>query len=94
MKNNKNHAKVRYVCYAAIIAALYVALSMVSGALGLASGAIQIRISEALCVLPFFTTAAIPGVTVGCFIYNLIASGNILDIIFGTLLTKNGQHHL
>ena len=90
MKNNKNHAKVRYVCYAAIIAALYVALSTVSGALGLASGAIQMRISEALCVLPFFTTAAIPGVTVGCFIYNLIASGNILDIIFGTLATLLG----
>ena len=90
MRNTKKHAKVRYLCYAAIIAALYVALSMVSGALGLASGAIQVRISEALCVLPFFTPAAIPGVTLGCLIYNIIGSGNILDIVFGTIATFIG----
>ena len=90
MKTSKNHAKVRYLCYAAIIAALYVALTLISGALGLASGAIQVRISEALCVLPFFTPAAIPGVTIGCFIYNLIFVGNPLDIIFGTLATLIG----
>ena len=90
MKANKNHAKVRYLCLAAIIAALYVALSLVSGALGLASGAIQVRISEALCVLPFFTSAAIPGVTIGCLIFNIISSGNILDIIFGTLASLIG----
>ena len=90
MKANKNHAKVRYLCLAAIIAALYVSLSLVSGALGLASGAIQVRISEALCVLPFFTSAAIPGVTIGCLIFNIISSGNILDIIFGTLASFIG----
>ena len=90
MKANKNHAKVRYLCLAAIIAALYVSLSLVSGALGLASGAIQVRISEALCVLPFFTSAAIPGVTIGCLIFNIISSGNILDIIFGTLASLIG----
>ena len=90
MKTSQNHAKVRYLCYAAIIAALYVALTLISGALGLASGAIQVRISEALCVLPFFTPAAIPGVTIGCFIYNLIFVGNPLDIIFGTLATLIG----
>ena len=90
MRNNKNHAKVRYLCYAAVIAALYVALTLVSGALGLASGAIQVRISEALCVLPFFMPAAIPGVTIGCFLYNLLFVGNILDIIFGTLATLIG----
>ena len=90
MRNNKNHAKVRFVCYAAIIAALYVALTAVSAMLGLASGAIQVRISEALCVLPFFTPAAIPGVTLGCFIYNLLFVGNILDIVFGTLATLIG----
>ncbi len=90
MRNEKKHAKVRYLCYAAIIAALYVALTLVSGALGLASGAIQVRISEALCVLPFFTPAAIPGVTLGCLIYNIIGSGNILDIVFGSLATFIG----
>ena len=90
MKKQKNHAKVKYLCYAAIIAALYVALSLISGAFGLASGVIQVRISEALCVLPFFTPAAIPGVTIGGFIYNIIGSGEILDIVFGTLATLIG----
>jgi len=90
MRNNKNHAKIRFLCQAAIIAALYVVLTLISGALGLASGAIQIRISEALCVLPFFMPAAVPGVTLGCLIYNIIGSGNILDIIFGTLATLIG----
>lgn len=90
MRNEKKHAKVRFMCYAALIAALYVALTMLSGALGLASGAIQVRVSEALCVLPFFTPAAVPGVTLGCLIYNIIGSGNILDIVFGTLATLIG----
>lgn len=90
MRNEKKHAKVRFMCYAAIIAALYVALTAVSAMLGLASGVIQVRISEALCVLPFFTAAAVPGVTLGCLISNIIFSGNILDIIFGTLATLIG----
>ena len=90
MKKTKNRSNVRFLCYSAMIAALYVALTLISGALGLASGAIQVRISEALCVLPFFTSAAIPGVTVGCLIYNIIGSGNILDIVFGTLATLVG----
>ncbi len=90
MRNEKKHAKVRFMCHAALIAALYVALTMLSGVLGLASGAIQVRVSEALCVLPFFTPAAVPGVTLGCLIYNIIGSGNILDIVFGTLATLIG----
>ena len=90
MRNQKNRSNVRFLCYSAMIAALYVALTLISGALGLASGAIQVRISEALCVLPFFTSAAIPGVTIGCLIYNIIGSGNILDIVFGTLATLIG----
>ncbi|MBQ8332731.1 MAG: QueT transporter family protein, partial [Clostridia bacterium] len=61
MKNN-----VKFLARAGMIAALYIALTAVSAVLGLASGAVQVRISEALCVLPVFTAAAIPGVTVGC----------------------------
>ena len=90
MKTNKTHAKVRFLCHAAIIAALYVVLTLLSAMLGLASNPIQIRISEALCVLPFFSAAAIPGVTIGCLIANVITSGNILDIVFGTLATLIG----
>jgi len=74
-----------------IIAAIYVALTIISAMMGLASGAVQVRISEILCVLPIYTTAAIPGVTVGCLIANIICGGTIYDIIFGTLATLIGS---
>ena len=80
----------RYITLSATIAALYVVLTLISAAFGLSSGAIQLRISEALCVLVALTPAAIPGLTIGCLISNLIASANILDIIFGTLATFLG----
>jgi len=85
MKSN-----VKFLARAGMIAALYIALTAVSAALGLASGAIQVRISEALCVLPVFSTAAIPGVTVGCLLSNIIFGGTVYDIIFGTLATLIG----
>ena len=80
----------RYITLSATIAALYVVLTLISAAFGLSSGAIQLRISEALCVLVAFTPAAIPGLTIGCLISNLVASANILDIVFGTLATFLG----
>jgi len=83
-------AKTLYLCTAAIIAAMYVALTHLSNAFGLASGVIQCRISEALCILPFFTPAAIPGLTVGCVIANLTTTGSIVDIVFGSLATLIG----
>ena len=83
-------AKIRYLCYSAIIAALYVALTHVSNAFGLASGVIQCRISEALCILPVFTAAAIPGLTIGCIIANLTTMASLVDIIFGSLATLIG----
>ena len=73
-----------------MIAAVYTALTMLSASLGLASGAVQVRISEMLCVLPVYTSAAIPGVTVGCLIANMICGGTVYDIIFGTLATLIG----
>lgn len=79
-----------FVCHAAIIAAMYVALSYVSAMLGLSSGVIQCRISEALCILPVFTPAAIPGVTVGCLLFNLLSACDWIDVIFGTLATLIG----
>lgn len=74
----------------AMIAALYVVLSFLSHAFGLASGAIQIRISEALTILPFFTPAAIPGLAIGCLLFNLLSGAAILDVIFGTIATLLG----
>lgn len=86
----KNYQKVRFITLSAIIAALYVVLTLVSAVFGLASGAIQIRISESLCVLTFLTPAAIPGLTIGCLISNLITGANVLDVVFGTLATFIG----
>lgn len=79
-----------YITQGAIIAALYVALTELSTLVGLSSGAIQFRISEALCVLPAFTPAAIPGLFIGCLISNLLAGGIPLDIIFGAVATLIG----
>lgn len=81
---------IRYIARAGVIAALYVALTAVSAAFGMASGTIQVRISEALCILPVITSAAVPGVTVGCIISNLIFGGTVYDIIFGSLATLIG----
>ncbi len=80
----------RFLAQAGMIAAIYTALTLISAMFGLASGAIQIRISEMLCVLPIYTAAAIPGVTVGCLISNIICGGTVYDIIFGTLATLIG----
>lgn len=82
--------KTKNLTRAAIIAALYVVLTFVSHIFGMASGAIQLRISEALTVLPYFTPVAIPGLTVGCIISNLLMGANALDIIFGSLATLLG----
>ena len=86
----KNQKRVRFITLSATIAALYVVLTLISAVFGLSSGAIQIRISEALCVLSFFTPAAIPGLTIGCLISNLLTGANLLDVVFGTLATFIG----
>ena len=82
--------KVLFTVHAAVIAAVYVVLTYFISAFNLASGAIQVRISEALCVLPFFTPAAIPGLFLGCLISNLLTGGIIWDVIFGSLATLLG----
>lgn len=82
--------KTRFITQAALIAALYVVLTYVANSLGLASGAIQVRFSEALTILPFFTPAAIPGLFVGCILSNLLTGCAIWDIIFGSIATLLG----
>ena len=82
--------RVTFITQAAMIAAIYVVLTMFVSALNLASGAIQIRISEALTVLPAFTPAAIPGLFVGCLISNLMSGCLPLDVVFGSLATLLG----
>ena len=82
--------RVLFTTQAAMIAAIYVVLTIFISAFNLASGAIQIRISEALTILPAFTPAAIPGLFLGCLLSNLITGAMLPDIIFGSLATLLG----
>lgn len=82
--------KVLRITQAAMIAAIYVVLTVFISAFNLASGAIQVRISEALTILPVFTPAAIPGLFLGCLISNLVTGCMPLDVVFGSLATLIG----
>jgi len=80
-----------YTTQGALIAALYVVITELATLAGMSSGFIQFRISEALCILPIFMPAAVPGLFVGCFISNLLVPQvAIWDIIFGSLATLIG----
>ena len=80
--------KLVFICQAAFIAALYVVLTYVFSAF--ASGVIQVRVSEALTILPAFTPAAIPGLVIGCLLSNTLTGCVLLDIIFGSVATLIG----
>lgn len=84
MKENKT----RNLVFGALIAAIYVVLTMVFRPISF--GPVQFRISEVLCVLPYFTPAAIPGVTIGCLISNLMGGAVLMDVVFGTFATFLG----
>lgn len=86
----KKNSKALFVAHASIIAALYVVLTLFSNAMGLANYAIQIRFSEALTILPYFTPAAIPGLFVGCILSNTLTGCLPLDIIGGSIATLLG----
>ncbi len=75
---------------AAMIAALYVVLTFVANAFGLANYAVQVRFSEALTILPYFTPAGIPGLFIGCLISNVLTGCALPDIVFGSLATLIG----
>ena len=79
-----------FLTQAAMIAALYVVLTYIANLFGLASGVIQIRLSEMLCILPVFTPAAIPGLFIGCLLSNILTGCVIWDILFGSLATLAG----
>ena len=80
----------RFLAEAGMTAALYAVLSIVSGLFGLASGAIQIRISEALCILPCFTVSAVPGLFIGCLVCGIVSGAALWDVVFGSLATLIG----
>ena len=82
--------KTKKLTVASLIATLYVMLTLLARLFGLDSGVIQIRFSEALCILPIFTPAAIPGLFVGCLLSNILAGAVVWDVIFGSLATLLG----
>lgn len=73
-----------------LIAALYVVLTVLAAQFNLASGAIQVRFSEALTIMPVFTAAAVPGLTIGCVLANLLTGCAAWDVVFGSLATLIG----
>ena len=82
--------KPRYMAHAAILSALYAALTHMQNILvpGSATWAIQFRVSEALCVFALFTPAAIPGLTLGCLLFNLVSAAALpLDWAVGSMAT-------
>ena len=84
------HLYALFITQAAMIAAIYVVLTFAANAFGLANYAIQVRFSEALTILPFFTPAAIPGLFVGCLLSNILTGCMPLDVVFGSLATLIG----
>ena len=82
--------KTRFITQSAVIAVLYIALTLVSNVFGLASGSIQVRLSEVLTILPMFMPSAIPGLFIGCMIANFMCGLLLLDVIFGSIATLLG----
>ena len=85
----------RFILQAAAIAAIYAALTIIL--MPFSYGVMQIRVSEALTILPMFTPAAIPGLFIGCLVSNMIGPYGIVDMIFGssaTLLAAIGSYLL
>lgn len=86
----KNKQKIRGIAVGAVVAALYVVLTYLANMLGLASGAIQVRLSEILTVMPVFTPFAIPGLFIGCVLANILTGCALWDVVFGSLATLVG----
>ena len=85
-----SHSHALFMAQAAMIAAIYVVLTFIANAFGLANHNIQVRISEALTILPYFTPAAVPGLLIGCLISNILTGCILPDVIFGSFATLIG----
>ena len=81
---NMKNLSVRRLVRCAVIAAVYVVVCLVLAPFSY--GAVQVRVAEALCLLPVFGAEYIVGVTLGCFLANLLGS-TVVDVVFGTLAT-------
>ncbi len=81
---------VRFITNGALIATVYVLLTLLSNIFGLGGSVLQVRLSEALTILPVFTFSAVPGLFIGCLISNIISGCAVWDIVFGSLATLLG----
>ena len=84
MKNRKIH----FVTQAALIAAIYVVMTYLFSPLSFS--AVQVRLSEALMIMPLFTASAVPGLFIGCLIGNILGGALLPDIVFGSIATLIG----
>ena len=84
----KTGAGIRQITQGAAIAAIYVVLTLVFAPISF--GSMQVRIAEALTILPLFTAAAVPGLFVGCLLANILGGAIVWDVIFGSLATLIG----
>lgn len=81
----KKRIGVKQLAWGALIGAMYAFITY--AALPLSSDLIQLRVSEALCILPYFTFSAVPGLFIGCVIGNILCASAIWDVVFGSLAT-------
>lgn len=88
MKNSKSDRTIYFMVHAAAVAAVYTVLTMLFAPISF--GPVQFRISEALCILPVFTPAAVPGLFLGCLLSNLFCGAAVLDVVFGSIATLIG----
>jgi len=84
----RNYQKrIRSLAQAGMIAAVYAALCLVLHPISFGFGGVELRVSEALCILPIIMPSAIPGLFVGCLLANILGGATLLDIVFGSLTT-------
>lgn len=80
--------RTQFLSYGALLAAIYTVITYLT--IPISFGPVQFRVSEALCILPVFSKAAVPGLFVGCFLANFMAGAAPMDVVFGSLATLFG----
>ena len=88
MYNQNRHKRIQYITQAAVIGAAYAVLTLLLAPFSF--GMLQVRLSEGLCALSLVTPAAVPGLTLGCFLANCLGPNGILDAVLGSLATLIG----
>ena len=83
----ENRFSTRFLVQASLVAAIYAALTLLLQPISFGFGGVQLRVSEALTLLPVLMPASVPGLFVGCLLANLLGGATTLDVVFGSLTT-------